>query len=581
MTPSSKNSNSSQDNSLSSARSRQLLHQYNELSEELLARQIVDDPLLWLTCGTRTKDEQDQTGNPYKPFPNRPYIRPLLNAFENERVILLPKSRTMMASWTVAGFMAYKMFTRAATRICFQSEDQKRAIDMVRYVKILWDQSLGALKRRWPLPRDFADIYEFGKEEFWLANGSSCIALVGNPDKLRSEHPTYYVADEAGLMTRFNSAFSAAMGSKCLGGVCIGTAEPSQFFDLIEDGEPIDWPKWEGCDAPRGWSMDGFRQPCTGLTAFRTPKNYFVARLHYSADPTMTEERIEQIRQDQPSEAHFQKEFEIKPYALQGQLVYPTFNRKLHVVPDKQVVYEDYPVCKTKRRGTCYMAIDPHPRTPHAGLWIMIDRWDDWWIYRDMWPSDSYAKTTDPNDNSADEPRLVWEYAELIASLEGNHIEWSHGETQKEFGRYHQNTTGERICERYMDQAGKGFYIGHSAKTTEAKSMWNAYYDYGIECSNPYKVHRPGENAIRELLQERKHSLLGKWPRLHIAASCRELILEFERYRYKKARRNDPEKELIQEPIESRSHMLDCLRYLATADLGYSQRWETSIYVGS
>jgi len=159
-------------------------------------------------------------------------------------VVFIAKSRTMMASWTVAGWCAYKMFTRPATRVVFQSEDQKRALDMVKYVKTLWDQSLKALKNRWRLANDSA-LNDFAREELKMANGSACVGLVGNPDKVRSEHPTIYVADEAAFMTRFSSSFSAAMGTRCLHSICLSSAEPGEFMDLVESATPVDWPKWK------------------------------------------------------------------------------------------------------------------------------------------------------------------------------------------------------------------------------------------------------------------------------------------------------------------------------------------------
>ena len=319
----------------------------------------------------------------------------------------------------------------------------------------------------------------------------------------------------------------------------------------------------------------GFRTPCPGVNAGRTPKGHFVIRLHYSADPTLTPEAIEEIRRKQPSEAHWRKEYEIEPYALQGSLVYPSFDEKAHVLPDEQVVYVD-PVKRIKRRGTLYMALDPHPRTPHAGIWVLIDRWSDWYVYRDMWPSAAYGQSWNIRDENADDPWMVWQYADAIAQQEGNAIDWRNAETDREYGKYKKLPLGEDICERYMDQAGKGFY-----DKGENRSMWNAYYEYGIECTEPYKVHKPGEDAIRALLEPRKHSLLGTWPRLHIAASCRELILEFKRHRYKKMRRINDEKDIHQDGVEARTHLLDCLRYLATAEIGYSARKESSIYVGT
>lgn len=310
------------------------------------------------------------------------------------------------------------------------------------------------------------------------------------------------------------------------------------------------------------------------MRAYRTPKGWFVMRLHYEADETLTQNRLEELRSRQPTEAHWRKEMEIDPHALLGARVYPEFQEKLHVLPDPLVRFAD-PAQKIPRRGSLFMALDPHPRTPHAALWVLIDHWSDWYVYRDFWPSIVYGETRNVTDEDQENMYTVREYADTFARLEGNKIEWHAAETDHEYGVYRKLQAGEQITERYMDQAGKGFF-GRG----ETTSHWKSYSDLGISCMEPYKIHRAGEDAIRELLRPRRHSVLGEWPRLHIAESCRELIMELKKHRYRRQRRTNDEKELHQDGIESRCHLLDCLRYLATADIGYVKRTESQIHTG-
>lgn len=227
-----------------SAEQRQLLQRELELEEELLARRCLTDTYVWLTEGTKTLDEQDETSNPTKPFPMRRYIRPFLDSLDNERVCFIAKSRSMLASWLVAGWCTHMMCTRPGTRVVYQSEDEKRALDMVKYTKILWHNSIRPLQARWKLQGDMP-LQDFAKQELRLANDSSCLGLVGNPHKVRSEHPTIYVADEAAFMTRFNASLSAAMATRCLHAICLSSAEPGEFFDIVESARPINWPAWK------------------------------------------------------------------------------------------------------------------------------------------------------------------------------------------------------------------------------------------------------------------------------------------------------------------------------------------------
>lgn len=301
-------------------------------------------------------------------------------------------------------------------------------------------------------------------------------------------------------------------------------------------------------------------------------------RLHYSANPQLNpdtpegKQRIADLRNLYISDAQWRKEMEIDAHALEGARVYPEFSRSVHVLPHAAVKYIDAE-CKIKRRGCCFMAIDPHPRTPHAALWVMIDRWQDWYIYRELWPSIAYGLNRSVRDTDQENFYTVREYAGAIAHFEGNEIEWRNAEKQDEYGVYRKKENGERILERRCDQAGKGFYEKGSTS-----SIWATYSDYGLPLLEPRKQHAAGEDAVHQLLKPRRHNQFGEWPRLHISDQCQELILELELYRYRQMKRIDDNRELFQQGVEARCHMIDALRYLATADLYYSASQEGEIH---
>lgn len=296
------------------------------------------------------------------------------------------------------------------------------------------------------------------------------------------------------------------------------------------------------------------RGPVPGLSMRRTKNGVAVIRLHYTADPDLTPERIARLRAGYPNDAKWNQEMEIDYMARAGQLVYPEFNEDIHVVPDSLI----------PKRGCRYMAIDPHPRTPCAFLWVLIDRWDDWYIYREMWPSKKYGEEGDLKDGDEENRFTIKEYAETLAWLEGNHIEWRHPETNKEYGVYQRQSGGEKIAFRLMDQAGKGFAATGEAELLE--SFAKRFARYGIECKDPKKSHQTGEDAIREKLKPRWDHMRGRdWPRLHIAASCVELILQLKNHRYQLTRHVSDERDLKQESSRKRCHLIDNLRYLATS----------------
>mgnify|MGYP001164587428 CR=1 FL=1 len=289
----------------------------------------------------------------------------------------------------------------------------------------------------------------------------------------------------------------------------------------------------------------------------RTKAGIAVVRLHYSANPEITPEWLEKECAKYTTQSYWNLELEIEYDALGGQRVYPDFDPAIHVIPDDQIPKE----------LTRYQAIDPHPRTPHAALWVGIDQWSDWYVYRDLWPSVVYGEPRQVREDEQDNDFTTHEYAETMALLEGTEIVWHDAETDEEWGEYRKKTGGETILYRFMDQAGKAFRA--SGEGQKEESYASRYDRFGIQFLDPYKSVQAGEDAIHQLLKPRRHEIRGVWPRIHFGASCREMIVELMKYRYKIQRGRTDEKELRQEGVEARCHLIDCLRYLAVSSIMY------------
>ena len=541
------------------------------------------DPFYWLTTATRTKDEQDKN-NPYKPFPNKRYLWEILQVLFNEPAVFIEKSRTMMCSWLISAYCAYIMFTRPAQGIVIQSEDEDRAIHDINYIKCLWENSIDPLKRRWPLTK------ELDKQPYYrldMKNGSWAAGIPGNPDKIRSLHPSIVCLDEAAHIEHGDESYNVAVATRCTQIIALSSAKPGWFRNFTEFAPPVDWPMY-GRPRQRGGqhSYRGKMVPMPGLSFRRTKTDIAVVRCHYTADPdTATPEWKAKQQGRYSSRNWWDLEMEIRYEAMSGQLIYPEFQSEVHVIPD-----EDIP-----KRGCRFMGIDPHPRTPHAFAWVLIDKFEDWYLYRETWPSVVCGQAHNLTDDVDDMHYSIIEYCEMIAEREGNFLEFRNVETDDEYAIYRRNPEGrcprcersssvdnpncyrhggpEHIIERFMDTAGKGFVASGEHQREETYS--DRYYRYGIVCNDPIKSHKTGEDAVHQLLMPRRHDLKGVWPRLHIAASCVETELEFKRLRYQKTTRYDEDKELKQEGVESRRHLLDILRYMACARLRYNPRLES------
>jgi hypothetical protein len=491
----------------------------------------------WLGHHTATEDEHD-TDEPVKPFPQRPYFPLVFDVLDdpNEPVVWVEKSRTMMMSWSLAGWACHEMFTRPYTGIVVQSADEARAIKVVNYMKCLWRRSDPRLKAMWKLRRP---LERQPYDRFEAANGSWVLGVSGDPDRIRSEHPTIVILDEAAFIPTDDN-YNVAVATRCLKIICNSSAEAGWMHEVIREARPAEFPR------------TGKHEPIKGVTFRRTAKGHAVIRLHYSADPEMSGERLEREKAKYTSDTKWRQEMEIDWSAKSGALVYPEFSESIHVIPHEEI----------PRSGTLFMSIDPHPRTPHAFLWVLIDEWSDWYVYRELWPSKMYGSGRRMKDSDEENTYSIRDYAQSIAVLEGHEMEIIHRGMDKEYGKFRRLPGGEKVMARLMDQAGKAFRASDEASLLETYAR--RYRKFGISCTDPRKSHGTGEDAIRTLLAKRKHDVKGVWPRLHISTQCPELIYEFKNHRYKTMKSENLEKDLHQDPAEVRSHQLDNLRYIAT-----------------
>lgn len=217
------------------------LHRAAELARHLKAARALTDSTYFLTECTKTRDEQAIAAgvDAYRPFPKKAYIKALIDIIEHEKHLAMRKSRTMMCSWTVSGWAAHKAFTRPATKVVFQSEDEDRAINDIVYAKELWRNAMPELQVRWPLKKDI-DLQP--QDTLTLANGSELVAIVGNPKKVRSAHPTIYVLDEAAHVEQGEESWNVAMATQAPYMIALSSVWPGWFEDLTETATPEDWP---------------------------------------------------------------------------------------------------------------------------------------------------------------------------------------------------------------------------------------------------------------------------------------------------------------------------------------------------
>lgn len=216
---------------------RQLL-----LSSSPLVAPLVSS-LMWMRLWTKTWDEKD-TANPYKPLPDYKYFDYLHHLFITEEKLFIKKSRTVMATWWASGECLHYVMTHQPASCIFWCPDQDRAEKCIDYCKVFYSQQHPELKDLYPLPRKKQRPDEQAVYRFELGGGGWLEALPGkNPDKIRSEHPTIVVMDEAAFNEHGIEAYGNAVSTRPKKLLAFSSAAPGWFFDLMEPAVDIELPE--------------------------------------------------------------------------------------------------------------------------------------------------------------------------------------------------------------------------------------------------------------------------------------------------------------------------------------------------
>jgi hypothetical protein len=269
----------------------------------------------------------------------------------------------------------------------------------------------------------------------------------------------------------------------------------------------------------------------------RPAANIPIFRLHYTADPTMTPERVALLRSGYSSDARFRRENEIAYEALEGELLYPEWHREL-------AVCEPFDVSDPEA-WTIWHACDPHGRTPHAFVWEAFNKHGDRAVCGEVWTGRDHPG----------ERLTVAQYCEGLRWIESDSwdkpiaLDWSRGK------RLH-------VYYRVMDTHGA------AVNSDEGKDFFETYRRHGFNYYSALK----GEVRLAVARDEIANALLpveittgsGKSTRsrLRVFEGCAETIDEFERVRYPEG---DPERPADERPMTYRKHLLDCLHYIETA----------------
>lgn len=215
-------------------------------------------PMYWLRQCTKTENFQwqEQGLQPKSPFPYRPhalsreqwkeiiagltfphdltpddppdYMDIVMGYLLTTRELLIPKTREMMTSWLVCGFITWHCQFYESIEWLSQSEDDSKAQGLIKYANILYSNQSEWMRARHPLKRG----EEGTKHEIEWNNGSLYTALPSGVRKSASRHPHGYFNDESAHQAAWKATVNIVKPAvKQI--VCVSSVAPGDFWNDV------------------------------------------------------------------------------------------------------------------------------------------------------------------------------------------------------------------------------------------------------------------------------------------------------------------------------------------------------------
>src|SRR5262249_22588548 len=152
----------------------------------------------------------------------------------------IPKSRQMLTSYSVCALVAWMCQWNPGIFWVIQTAKEDKALELIRYMRILYDNQPDWMKERHPMASD-------NKLERVWKNGSRVLGVPKGEDQIRVHHPHGWFADEAAFLPEFSE--------------CVAAVQPvSRQIIAVSTGNP--GPFADACDMQ---GVDNFKTPHPGI----------------------------------------------------------------------------------------------------------------------------------------------------------------------------------------------------------------------------------------------------------------------------------------------------------------------------
>lgn len=269
---------------------------------------------------------------PVKRFPQYPYMEHMIDVWEKEDLILVVKSRQMMASWLYVALHLWDAMFHQGRTIFFVSKKEQDAG---------YDSQLSLLSRAMfildRLPESMKPKYKKGlqppKLEFPELH-SSIMAMSQDSEGLRQYTASRILSDEMAFQERAEKAYIAMKPTIDGGGALTGISTPNGrnnlFYFLANDvvkGQKEKSPI-VGTTGNEGARVEALSK---GVGVRKNRNGFSVISLHWSANPSKTPEWAAESKKSYMSNDAWNQEQELDFNKTEGTRVYPGFRIDMHV----------------------------------------------------------------------------------------------------------------------------------------------------------------------------------------------------------------------------------------------------------
>lgn len=205
-----------------------------------------EDPYFWLTTWARTLNVQAWEENSKEPFPEKEYIKLIVDKWLKHKVLIIPKTRQMMLSWIIVWLYLWDTQFHKARLTAFQSKMADDADYLVRRVKTIWDNEPDFLKRYYTWDKYINLVANPQNKGQHVYNKFEIPAIdtgiIGIPqwgDIIRSKTLSWMFSDESAFQPEMEDAYGAlapALSGTNVKLTIVSTAEDNTWFhDAVED----------------------------------------------------------------------------------------------------------------------------------------------------------------------------------------------------------------------------------------------------------------------------------------------------------------------------------------------------------